>query len=131
MVIRILIAMLLICLGAALFSVAMKASGLSFAPDPDIGPSEFISIILTALGVIIAVVTLLIGVMAIYGWITFETRVTQASQEFLKKRFSPEDPQYAELIAEIKGDVRLQLMLSQKREDQLENMTQTDNPDAE
>lgn len=104
-------------IGASIFAVILKASGLRFAPDPEIGPAEFISIILTALGVIIAAVTLFIGALAVFGWATFETRVTQASEEFLEKRFSPSDSRYNQLLEDLKEDVRLQILTSQNTEE--------------
>ena len=131
MLVRTSLALLLVVIGAAIFAVVLKASGLTFSPDPEIGPAEFISIILTALAVIIAAVTLLIGALAIYGWIAFEARVTQASETFLEKRFSSEDPRYGRLIEDLKEDVRLQLFLSSKPEQEQENIPNNDNPDAQ
>lgn len=106
-------ALTLMIIGAAIFAVILKASGLRFAPDAEIGPSQFVSIILTALGVIIAAVTLFIGALAVYGWVTFETRVVQASEEFLDKRFSSSDARYNQLVEDIKEDVRLQILTGQ------------------
>lgn len=105
----------LLLIGAALVVVIQIGSGLSFA-NMTFSSAEFISIILTALGVILAALALFIGVLAVIGWATFESKIKSTSEEFLERRFSTDDLRYGELIAEIKEDVRRQIATTQRHE---------------
>lgn len=101
--------------------VIEAGSGLRLTPNSDISASDFISIILSALGVILTALALFLGVLALVGWATFEERLKQNSDEFLKKRFSAEDERYIELINEIKEDVRREMQLKAPAKADIEN----------
>lgn len=120
---------LLLLTGAALMYVIEAGSGLRFMPGDKVSPSDFISIILTALGVILAALALVLGGLAIVGWATFEEKLKHNSDEFLKKRFSAEDQRYIDLINEIKEDVRREIQIKSNRKIELENQSPFD-PDA-
>jgi divalent metal cation (Fe/Co/Zn/Cd) transporter len=126
---NLLLIVVLLLTGAALMYVIEAGSGLSLMPDKDISHADFISIILTALGVILAALALVLGGLAIVGWATFEEKLKQNSDEFLRKRFSPEDQRYVDLINEIKEDVRREIQLKSRRRQDLENNSPFD-PDA-
>ena len=115
MILRGVASFVLLVAGAALMLIVQSASGLSFTPAASLDASAFVSIILTALGVILAALALFIGVLAIIGWTTFESKVKNSSEQFLEKRFSTDDPRYLDLIKEIKEDVRRQIDVSRKR----------------
>jgi len=95
---------LLMLLGAALLLVVVKGSGLTFSPNDRIPPSDFLSIILTALAVMLTAVTVFLGALALIGWATFEARVKQSAESFLENRFSENDPRYIALVEELKRD---------------------------
>ncbi|MBB4641959.1 hypothetical protein [Rhizorhapis suberifaciens] len=116
--------------GAALLYVIEAGSNLELTPKGDISAADFISIILTALGVILAALAIFLGGLAIIGWATFEEKLKQNSEEFLKKRFSPEDERYVDLIEELKEDVRREMNLrKQPKTEDIENISPFD-PDA-
>ena len=118
---RLLTLIVLLLSGAALMYVIQAGSGLAFMPSDKISPSDFISIILSALGVTLAALALFLGGLAIIGWSAFEDRVKQNSEEFLERRFSATDPRYVELIEELKEDVRRELEISRRQQPQIEN----------
>jgi len=120
---------LLLLTGAAMMYVIEAGSGLQIAPDDEVSSAEFISIILTALGVILAALALFLGGLAVIGWTTFEERLKHNSDEFLKKRFSPEDEQYILLINDLKEDVRREMQIRSPQVNDLENQSPFD-PDA-
>lgn len=120
-------ALLLILVGAALAVVIQKASGLSAAPNEDLSYAEFTGVILSALGVIIAALTLFLGAVAVVGWTAFESMVKQKSENFLEKRFSPEDQRYTDLLEEIKEDVRREMSIQrQSKKEAIENTSPFD-----
>lgn len=119
----------LLLTGAASMYVIEAGSGLVLVPDDNISRADFISIILTALGVILAALALMLGGLAIVGWATFEEKLRQNSDEFLRKRFSPEDQRYVDLISDIKEDVRREIQLNSKPKSDVENQSPFD-PDA-
>lgn len=95
---------LLLLLGAALLVVVVNGSGLSLRASDDLSRADFVSIILTALGVMLTAVTVFLGALAIIGWATFEARVKQSSEAFLERRFSEDDPRYIALVEDLKRE---------------------------
>lgn len=90
--------------GAGLWAVASTGMRLEHAAN-DISYAEFTSIILTALGVLIAVLGLLLGALAIVGWATFQRQVAESSERYLAKQFDDEGQAYRRLVRELKEDV--------------------------
>jgi hypothetical protein len=84
-------AIILVLLGAALIVVIQKASGLSPQPADEMTYAEFTSVILTALGVMLAALTLFLGAVALIGWTSFEGLVERNTSEYLEKRFGTQD----------------------------------------
>lgn len=109
--------------------VIEAGSSLRLRPNSDISSADFISIILTALGVILAALAIFIGGIAVIGWATFEEKLRQNSDDFLKRRFSPEDQRYVDLIADIKEDVRREIQIRSSAANDIENRSPFD-PDA-
>jgi hypothetical protein len=91
--------------GAALLVVIGQGTGLQLAPNDAVSRADFLGIILSALAVMLTAVTIFLGVLALFGWVTFESRVKQSSEAFLDRRFSDEDPRYKQLVEDIKADV--------------------------
>jgi len=106
--------LILILLGASIVYVIELGSELQLLPSDRIGPADFLAIILTALGVIIAAVTLMVGALAIIGWNNIESRVDRKIDEkssiYLQRRFSDDDEAYVQFVEDIKEDVRLRLL---------------------
>ncbi|WP_454597088.1 hypothetical protein [Qipengyuania sp. SM2507] len=105
---------ILLLLGAALMYVIDSASGLQFAKSEEVSSSNFITIVLTALAVILAAMTLMIGALAIIGWNSIQSRVEikvdKASEEYIKRRFSNDNDDYLQFVEDIKEDVRIRLL---------------------
>lgn len=99
---QVLASIVLVLTGAALLMVVLKGSDLILAPNPNVGTSDFIGIILTALGVMLTAVTVFLGALALIGWATFEARVNQSAEAFLEKRFSEKDPRYLSLVEDLR-----------------------------
>lgn len=91
--------------GALLLVVVVKGSGLTFGPNRSVSEAEFVSIILSALGVMLTAVTVFLGALAIIGWSTFETRVQKSAEAFMKMRFGDEDPDYQAFITRVEARV--------------------------
>ena len=92
-------------IGAILLVVVVKGSGLTFGPNRSVSEAEFVSIILTALGVMLTAVTVFLGALAIIGWATFETRVQQSANAFMNKRFADDDPDYKAFLKKVEDKV--------------------------
>lgn len=131
-----LIAIILILLGGALMYVIDAGSHLRWMKSDAIGPADFISIILTALGVILAAMTLILGLLAVVGWTSIQTtverKVEAISKDHLKSRFGDEDKEYLQFVEDIKEDIRLRMLpfvQEIQRELKDENLQNVD-PDA-
>ena len=110
----VLTSIVLLLLGAASMYVIEAGSSLELRPSDRIGPTEFVSIILTALAVILGALTLMIGVLAIMGWSAFQSIVERKAEdsatEYLEERFSERDADYLQFVEDIKEDVRVRLL---------------------
>ncbi len=100
-------AIFLMLVGAMLLVVIVKGSGLTFGPNRSVSEAEFVSIILTALAVMLTAVTVFLGALAIIGWSTFETRVKQSAEAFMKVRFADDDPEYKIFMARVESQVNI------------------------
>lgn len=116
----------LLILGAALAYIMWAGSNLRLEPNPNISSADFIAIILTALGAILAALAIFLGGMALVSWRTFDDRVKAHAESFLEKRFSPSDQRYADLVETLRDDARREAQIAQKPKDDLENFSQFD-----
>jgi hypothetical protein len=120
----------LVLVGAALAVLIQKASGLDPAPSESMSYAEFTSVILTALGVILAALTIFLGAIAFIGWASFEALVQRKAREYLVNRFGAHDPSVNRDTDELKETIRREIELHSKKSDELpENMSPFD-PDA-
>lgn len=119
--------LLVLFLGAMLLLVTQHAAHLP-PPDSDMTYADFLSLILTALGVMLTVLTIFLGVLAFVGWATFESKMKMSSEEFLEKRFSPADPRYADLVTEIKEDVRREVRIAEESKPRAGDNPENDDP---
>lgn len=113
----------LLLLGAALAYVIWSGSNLKLAPNPNIGSADFVAIILTALGVILAALAIFLGGMALVSWKMFDDRVKTHAEAFLEKRFSPSDQRYADLVETLRDDARREAQLAKKDQKEIENLS--------
>lgn len=54
--------------------------------------ADFLAVILSALGVMVAILTFFLGVMAFFGWSAFKTVTEDKFDELVRKRFDANDP---------------------------------------
>lgn len=88
--------MLVFALGAILLLIVQYSVQLPSA-DKDMTYSDFISIILTALGVMLTALTIFLGVLAVVGWTSIESKLRDHSISYFKDQLSSEGPLRAEL----------------------------------
>ncbi|WP_170004569.1 hypothetical protein [Pseudopontixanthobacter vadosimaris] len=112
--------------GASLAYLLWAGSNLRMEPNPNISGADFVAIILTALGVILAALAIFLGGMALVGWKTFDDRVRTHAEEFLEKRFSPSDQRYADLVETLRDDARREAQLAKNAKKDIENQSPFD-----
>lgn len=88
--------MLVFALGAILLLIVQYSAQLP-PPDKDMTYSDFISVILTALGVMLTALTIFLGVLAVVGWTSIESKLRDHSISYFKDQLSSEGPLRAEL----------------------------------
>lgn len=67
----------------------------------DIQYVDFVSIILTAIGVLLAALGVMIGLMAIIGWATFRSSVDKAVTVFLDERMQKGGATFSQIVSEV------------------------------
>lgn len=92
-------------LGAVLLLVVQDASGLR-PPHDDVTTADFLAIILSALGVMVAILTFFLGVLAIFGWTAFRTIIEDKFEDLFRRRFDANNPEYGSLVDQLVEDAR-------------------------
>jgi hypothetical protein len=120
----------LLILTSLAFAVMFALSLFSVHSDPiSIEYKDLIALILTALGIMLACVTLLIGAMAIVGWASFQERVrTGVREEF--KAATGKDGDLRPFLAEELAKVVLEQGDSKQSEEFLAEGKETENDDG-
>jgi len=95
--------------GAIMLLVVQSASGLQPAMRDDISTANFLAIILSALGVMVAILTFFLGVLAIFGWTAFRTIIEDKSESLFRNRFNANNPEYGALVEQLVEDARAQM----------------------
>ena len=116
----------LLILGASLAYVMWAGSNLKLEPNPNISSADFLAIILTALGTILAALAIFLGGMALLSWRMFDERVKAHAEAFLENRFSPSDQRYADLVETLRDDARREAQLARGDQSELENRSSFD-----
>lgn len=122
---RVLEAIVLMLLGAVLLNLVQTGSALEPFRKPDISSAEFISIILTALGVILAALAIFLGGLAVFSWRMFDDRVKSHAENYLKQRMNPSDPEFSQVVSDIKEAVLLEASLVLKEDRDILNEDET------
>ena len=116
----------LLILGASLAYVMWAGSNLKLEPNPNISSADFLAIILTALGTILAALAIFLGGMALVSWRMFDERVKAHAETFLENRFSPSDQRYADLVEQLRDDARREAQIARDDQADLENRSSFD-----
>jgi hypothetical protein len=96
-------------LGAALLLVLLRASGIQSRVKEDISFADFTAVILSALGVMVAILTFFLAVLAIFGWSAFRTIIEDKSEELFRRRFDANNPEYGALVNQLVEDAHAQM----------------------
>lgn len=92
-------------MGGGLLLIAQNVAGLRM-PHDNITPADFLAIILSALGVMVAILTFFLGVLAIFGWTAFRTIIEDKFEDLFRRRFDANDPAYGALVEQLVEDAR-------------------------
>lgn len=108
--------------GAGLLHIVQEAGALR-PPHDDVSTADFLGIILSALGVMVAILTFFLGVLAFFGWTAFRTLIEDKFEELFRRRFDASNAEYGKIIEQLVEDARAQtLVLS--ADDELPENTQ-------
>ncbi len=88
--------MLILAIGASLLLIVQHAAHLP-SPDNQMTYADFITIILTALGVMLTALTIFLGVLAVVGWTSIESKLRDHSMSYFKDELSSNGSLRAEL----------------------------------
>lgn len=110
--------------GAALTYLVWAGSNLTLEPNPDVSSSDFVAIILTALGVILAALAVFLGGMALFSWRNFDQRIGSQVEEYLDEFVKPTERYDA--IKELLDDHREKTKKLMEAEKELENLSKFD-----
>ena len=94
--------------GACLLMVLLDGSGIQPIVRRDIPTADFLGIILSALGVMVAILTFFLGVLAFFGWTAFRTIIEDKFEELFRRRFDASNPEYGALVNQLVEDARAQ-----------------------
>lgn len=92
--------------GAAALSLVLWSTGVRASMRAELSQVEVVTIVLGALGVMIAILTLFLGVLAFYGWATFRSIIEERFDEAMRRRFDPGDDEYQLLLTKVIEDAK-------------------------
>jgi hypothetical protein len=117
--------------GAVILAVVLRASGIQARVKEDISFADFTIVILSALGVMIAILTFFLGVLAFFGWTTFRATIEEKSEELFRRRFDANNPEYGALVNQLVEDARAQMAASAIAQAQSDDDAELDNDGAD
>jgi hypothetical protein len=75
--------------GAVILMVLLRASGIQPRVKEDISFADFTVVVLSALGVMVAILTFFLGVLAFFGWSAFRTIIEDKFEELFPRLDMP------------------------------------------
>jgi hypothetical protein len=96
-------------IGAVLLMVMLRASGIQPRVKEDISFADFTVVVLSALGVMVAILTFFLGVLAFFGWSAFRTIIEDKFEELFRRRFDASNPEYGTVVNQLVEDARAQM----------------------
>lgn len=93
-------------LGAAALSLVIWSTGVRASMRADLSQADVVTIVLGALGVMVAILTLFLAVLAFYGWATFRSIIEERFDEAMRQRFDPAKDEYQVLLTKIIEDAK-------------------------
>jgi len=72
--------------GAAMLLILLDAAHLKPSSLSDMSQADFLAVILSALGVMVAILTFFLAILAIFGWTAFRTIIEDKFEDLFRKR---------------------------------------------
>lgn len=107
-----------VILGAILLWVLAWGSGVSTSEKSTLTDVDTLTVVLASLGLMVAILTFFLGVVAFFGWSAFRTLFEERFEESVRKNFDPVNKDYADLLQRFLEDAKT-----------LKETTQSDAPD--
>ena len=82
------------------------ASGVSVRPRSDVTSVDLLTIVLASLGLMVAILTFFLGVVAFFGWSAFRTVFEERFDESVRKKFDPTNKEYKDLLVRFLEDAK-------------------------
>jgi len=93
-------------LGAAALSLLLWSTGVRASMRAELSQVDVVTIVLGALGVMVAILTLFLAVLAFYGWATFRSIIEERFDEAMRRRFNPAEDEYQSLLTRFLEDAK-------------------------
>jgi hypothetical protein len=93
-------------IGAAALALVHWSTGVQPSVKAELSQVDVVTIVLGALGVMIAILTLFLAVLALYGWATFRSIIEERFDEAMRQRFDPSKDEYQSLLTKIIEDAK-------------------------
>ena len=117
--------------GAAVTLVLLHASGIEPRAKDDISFADFAVVVLAALGIMVAILTFFLGVLAIFGWSAFRAIINDNFDDLFRRRFDANNPQYAETVSRLVEDARASMAAEALAKPPSSDDTEMDSDDGE
>lgn len=93
-------------LGAVLLWIMAWGSGVSMTQKPNLTNVDILTVVLASLGVMVAILTFFLGVIAFFGWSAFRTLFEERFEDSVRKKFDPVNEEYADLLQRFLEDAK-------------------------
>jgi hypothetical protein len=93
-------------LGTAVFVILLWSTGVRPGIREDFSQIDIITVVLASLGVIVAILTFFLAILAFYGWAAFRTIVDERFDDSVRKKFDPSNQEYANLLERFLEDAK-------------------------
>ncbi|MFN2474305.1 MAG: hypothetical protein ABR588_10370 [Sphingomicrobium sp.] len=104
-------------LGAAAFCLILWTGGVRPVVRQELSSIDIVTMVLGALGVMVAILTLFLGVLALFGWTAFRSIIEERFDHKMRERFNPANDEYKELLKNVVEDAKsIQLTKSSQTE---------------
>lgn len=117
--------------GAIMLLILLNASDLRPSLRNDISNADFLAVILSALGVMVAILTFFLAILAIFGWTAFRTIIEDKFEDLFRRHFNASNAEYGNLVSQLVEDARAQQAASAIAEAQPEEENEEDEHNPE
>lgn len=114
-------------LGAAVLSLVLWSTGVRGSIREELSQIDVVTIVLGALGVMIAILTLFLAVLAVYGWAAFRSIIEERFDATMRERFDPAKDEYKALLTKVIEDAR-SLQLTNQSDPTVPDLPEAEEP---